>query len=152
MPTIVAIGHEIDESLSELAADLRASTPSNAAELLTPDKLAEVQQVQALRDALNSGARSFVDLAVADSRFIRQQIQAAPMRMIESVSQETMQLWQLLSAYNPRTILERGYSLARKDKQLLTSVGQVLPNDAINIELADGSLDVTVTDVHGKLK
>ncbi len=151
MPTIVAIGHEIDESLSELAADLRASTPSNAAELLTPDKSAERQQVQTLRDALNSGARSFVDLAVADSRFIRQQVQASPMRMLDSVVVETLQFRHLLGAYNPRTILERGYSLVRKNGQLLTSVGQAAAQDTLQIDLSDGVLDVSVTEVRGKL-
>jgi hypothetical protein len=48
VPMLVAIGHEIDVSLAELAADKRASTPSNAAELLTPDKRTELQD---LRDA-----------------------------------------------------------------------------------------------------
>lgn len=152
MPTVVAIGHEIDESLSELAADLRASTPSNAAELLVPDKAAEQAQVSVLRDTLNSNARSFVDLAVADSRFMRQQVQAAPMRMLDAVTSETKQLRQLLSAYDPRIILTRGYSLVRQNNLLVTSVGQVAKDDTLLVELSDGSVDVTVTDVHGKLK
>lgn len=151
MPTVVAIGHEIDESLSELAADLRASTPSNAAELLVPDKAAEQAQVSVLRDTLNSNARSFVDLAVADSRFMRQQVQAAPMRMLDAVTSETKQLRQLLSAYDPRIILTRGYSLVRLNNLLVTSVGQVAKDDTLLVELSDGSVDVTVTDVHGKL-
>lgn len=151
MPTVVAIGHEIDESLSELAADLRASTPSNAAELLVPDKAAEQAQVSVLRDTLNSNARSFVDLAVADSRFMRQQVQAAPMRMLDAVTSETKQLRQLLSAYDPRIILTRGYSLVRLNNLLVTSVGQVAKDDTLFVELSDGSVDVTVTDVHGKL-
>lgn len=151
MPTIVAIGHEIDESLSELAADLRASTPSNAAELLVPDKTAESEQILALRDTLNSNARSFVDLAVADTRFIAQQIHAAPVRMLELAAKDTEQVRHLLSAYNPRAILERGYVLARKKGQLLTSVKQVAANDVLQIELSDGALDVSVTDVRGKL-
>ena len=120
--------------------------------LLTPDKSAEQQQVQALRDALNSGARSFVDLAVADSRFVRQQVQAAPMRMLDSVSAEAKQLRQLLAAYDPRLILRRGYSLVRNNDQLVSGIGQVAKDDVLQIELSDGSLDVSVNDVHGKLK
>lgn len=152
MPTIVAIGHEIDESLSELAADLRASTPSNAAELIVPDRLAERQQVQALRDALNGSARSFVDLAVADSRFVRQQVQAAPIRMIDTVTAESAQVRLLLDAYNPRAILARGYSLTRKKNQVLHSVSQLAKDEFLQIELQDGTVEAVVTDVHDKLK
>lgn len=152
IPTIVAIGHEVDECLSELAADLRASTPSNAAELLVPDKAAEHKQVIALRQNLNSKSRSFVDLAVADSRFIRIQIQAAPLRLFEAAKTEFEQLQHLVSAYNPRLVLERGYVLARKGNQLITNVGQVAMQDKLQIELSDGDIDVTVTDVRGKLK
>lgn len=152
MPALVAIGHEIDESLAEIAADLRASTPSNAAELLVPDLGAEKAQVLGLRDTLNSGARSFVDVAIADIKFVRQQVQSAPLRMLDSISKETDQLKQLLAAYNPRSILERGYVLARTNNQLIISVGQVSVNDALDIEMNDGLLNVTVNYVRGKLK
>ena len=49
VPTVVAIGHEIDLSLAEMAADLHASTPSNAAELLLPDAKSELRQITSLR-------------------------------------------------------------------------------------------------------
>ncbi len=152
IPSIVAIGHEVDESLSELATDLRASTPSNAAELIVPDRQAERVQILALRNSLNSSARSFVDLALADLRFVSLQLRAAPIRMLETITKETEQIRHLLSAYNPRVILERGYALVKKGDQLLANVGQVGAKDILQIELSDGSLDVIVTDVRGKLK
>jgi exodeoxyribonuclease VII large subunit len=152
IPAIVAIGHEIDESLSELAADVRASTPSNAAELLVPDRVAERAQMLAVRQTLNSKAKGFVDLALSDIKFIKQQLRDAPLRLLDDMKRESQQIKALLSAYNPRTILERGYVLARKSNQLLTSVNQVAVSDALQIELSDGALDVTVTDVRGKLK
>lgn len=152
IPSIVAIGHEVDESLSELATDLRASTPSNAAELIVPDRQAERAQIVALRNSLNSSARSFVDLALADLRFVSLQLRAAPIRMLETITKETEQIRHLLSAYNPRVILERGYALVKKGDQLLASVCQAGAKDILQIELSDGSLDVIVTDVRGKLK
>lgn len=151
IPSVVAIGHEVDESLAELAADLRASTPSNAAELLVPDRAAEQATLRALRDSLNSSARSFVDVAVSDAKFVRQQLQNAPVRLIDTALKNNEQLRQIFSAYNPRLVLERGYVLARKQGKLLTNVSQVQKSDTLQIELSDGSVDVSVTDVHGKL-
>ena len=151
IPSVVAIGHEVDESLAELAADLRASTPSNAAELLVPDRSAERAIVRTMRDTLNSSARSFVDVAVSDVRFVRQQVQGAPTRIIEAAIKDTEQLRHVFGAYNPRLVLERGYVLARKQAQLLTSTTQVQKDDALQIELHDGAVDVLVTDVRGKL-
>ena len=56
IPTVVAIGHEVDISLAELAADQRASTPSNAAELLVPDRAAVLRHVQVQRERISHSA------------------------------------------------------------------------------------------------
>src|SRR5690606_26365039 len=60
IPTVVEIGHESDTSLAELAADLRASTPSNAAELITPDRKDMLSNVDVSATRLNSSVKSFL--------------------------------------------------------------------------------------------
>ena len=61
IPTVVAIGHENDESLAELAADLRASTPSNAAELISLDRQNELQRLAGYQETVAGVLRRMVD-------------------------------------------------------------------------------------------
>lgn len=151
IPTLVAIGHEIDESFAELVADVRASTPSNAAELLVPDRSAELRALTGLRDALNAGARGFVDVAQADTKFLRERTEQSIAGLIISAQQDTTALRQLVAAYNPRTILQRGYALVRTNKAVVTGAGSLAVGDVLDIEFGQGGIEAQVTKVRGKL-
>jgi exodeoxyribonuclease VII large subunit len=151
IPTLVAIGHEIDESFAELVADVRASTPSNAAELLVPDRSAELRTTASLRDALNAGARGFVDVAQADTKFLRERTVQGLTALIKSAQADTASLGQLLAAYNPRTILQRGYALVRSNDVVVTASGSLAVGDVVSIELGSGAVEAQVTKVRGKL-
>ncbi|MFC4728912.1 exodeoxyribonuclease VII large subunit [Coralloluteibacterium thermophilus] len=86
MPTVCAVGHEIDVSLADFAADLRAATPSAAAELLVPDR-------QALRAGLDRGA---------------QRMRAALRRRLVALAQQADHAWLRLRAQRPHARLARG--------------------------------------------
>lgn len=152
IPTVVAIGHEIDESLSELTADLRASTPSNAAELLVPDRASELAQNKLLHAQLAGAIGSYVSVAKQDVHFVKSNIATAVMSVFDRAFSDTTQLKNLFTAYNPNAVLARGYALVRQQNQLLTSVKNIKVGADLAITLKDGAMDVSVTAVHGKLK
>ena len=118
IPTLVGVGHETDESLADLVADVRAATPSNAAQILVPDKAelirATHRQVASLlprilqvldqhKQAINlrlSGALDIIERAIAER--------------ISHISQ----LRNVLAQLNPNTILARGYALIRGETKI----------------------------------
>lgn len=147
IPTLVAIGHEVDISLAELAADQRASTPSNAAELLVPDRRAVIkhlhmqqQHVERLVTQIFAGARSYhKTLATELFRLTRQRLD-----MAATVLQSRCEL---LEAYNPKQALDRGYALVRANGRLVRSGKKVRVGDELDVQLADSHITAVVKQV-----
>lgn len=149
IPTLVAIGHEVDVSLAELAADKRASTPSNAAEILVPDKHSVLQDIattsKTLTGLLMQNLRS-QELAV---REYVQKLQSG-VKQILRVAQDNIDTRQrVLAALNPATTLARGYSVIRLNGRVITTVKSLHYGDGIRIELHDGYADANVTSTRG---
>lgn len=144
IPTLVAIGHEIDLSLSELAADMRASTPSNAAELLVPDKKAEKLTLSELslrcQDALAQNLK--------DIRASIEETKGALVSNIESIVAVQKNYVQtqrsILGLANPDNILQRGYAIVQKNGKTLRSIKQVATGEDITVRLSDGELTAEV--------
>jgi exodeoxyribonuclease VII large subunit len=145
VPTLVAIGHEVDISLAELAADQRASTPSNAAELLTPDRAVVLHRLKDLRVELGQDllrtvsnrkdwlARQLIELnrgLEGRYQYARTRLQAARI---------------IVEAYNPTAALQRGYALVRKNGDIIKRIGQLQPGDSIGLTLSDGTAQATIT-------
>jgi exodeoxyribonuclease VII large subunit len=147
VPTLVAIGHEVDLSLAELAADRRASTPSNAAELLVPDRrqvLAALREDRGRIDQLMSKQlRSRRDDAAAAGDAIGQAWQAFAGRLRADAALKR----QLLEAFNPEAALERGYALVRKEGGMVRSVKALKPADTVELRFKDGAADAAITGV-----
>lgn len=144
IPTLVAIGHETDLSLAELAADRRASTPSNAAELLVPDRLQVRDALQTVKLQLNQAAGRRLALARGD---IRQQAAVFETAVLQRLSQgrQTLKSYSaLLAALNPQAVLRRGYAIVRREGQALRSLGQVTQDDIVEVQLADGHFTANV--------
>lgn len=145
IPTLVAIGHEIDISLAELAADQRASTPSNAAELLTPDRSVVLRQLEQARTDLRGVLERIVDgrkewLAKQQTELNRG-LQAA-YQAAQFCLQATKRL---LEAYDPAAALKRGYALVRSGEVLVRRVAQIKVGDTVAITLSDGIATATIT-------
>jgi exodeoxyribonuclease VII large subunit len=143
IPTLVAIGHERDISLAELAADMRASTPSNAAELLVPDRSEQSHYLQLVQERTANALRSVVSQAVRDTKQYQMQLNSALRGIVALQSQQLAQKKLLLAAYNPANVLERGYAVVRKDGRAVRTAESVKPQDNIDILLADGSFVAT---------
>ena len=149
MPTITGIGHEIDTTLADLAADCRAATPSNAAQILVPDKNALVSNVDLrLRQVLNYYSNQLNrkinnvndSLAFASSR---------TEQIISSAQERLKNLNQILRQVDPRLVLNRGYSIVRDE------MGKIIrqrPNlgDKLIIENSKMIIETEVKNVRDK--
>lgn len=147
IPTVVAIGHEVDISLAELAADQRASTPSNAAELLVPDRTAVLRHVQVQRERIAHSAEQALFNA---RKHIQTQIDHLSATVDHSLAQARQQLTlrtQVLQAYNPQAALQRGYALVRQGQTVVRTGKDIKTGDEITVQLADAALAATVKRV-----
>jgi exodeoxyribonuclease VII large subunit len=123
VPVVSAVGHETNLTLSDLVADLRAPTPSAAAELLAPD----VANLRADVRALQRHARQAVDQQVRQRR------------------RATEDLWRRLRALGPRATLARGYAIVQQeDGRVLHDAAAVEPGARLHVQLHHGRLTSTV--------
>lgn len=142
VPTLVAIGHEIDVTLAELAADLRASTPSNAAELLVPSREDALRQLDDAARRLGEPLR----ILLARERYILDEAGRGLAQVLahglERSRQDIMASGALLEALNPRAVMRRGYAIVHvRGGGLVRSVRQVRQGDIVSVEVGDGSFD-----------
>ena len=147
VPVISAVGHETDVTLCDLVADLRAPTPSAAAEAATPDAVDVLVELDHLGGRLVRGltARSGRGTARLDRGFER--LMAVLERRLERDRQTLAGLAGRLDALSPLRILERGYALARDEQgRVLKRVAQFTPALPFRLRVTDGTVDARVTE------
>lgn len=137
VPTLVAIGHEIDLSLAELAADRRASTPSNAAELLLPDRLHELARLRANAELLTRQGENVIRQAAKNIEETKQRLGERLERLLRDRSEQIGLQQKLLEALNPRAILRRGYAIVRLDGRMVRRASEIPTDVIVDIELDD---------------
>ncbi|HEU5363647.1 MAG TPA: exodeoxyribonuclease VII large subunit [Gaiellaceae bacterium] len=144
VPVVSAVGHEQDTPLCDLAADVRASTPTHAARLVVPD-LAELRRLlDHTREALHRGARRASErhsqrLAATHDRLTR-----APLLAVERRRARLDTLHARLGALSPLATLERGYAVVHRGDELVRSPDQLSRGDAIDVRVAEGTFGATV--------
>ena len=171
IPVISAVGHEPDVTISDFVADLRAATPSNAAELAVQDRQALEQTLDAMNAAMSTAlnrqlksARQHLDVLRKSPalqspmsylqqrqkslQLLQNRLAAAENQCINRNNQRYIALTAKLDAMSPLKVLTRGYAMAQTDGgEVVRSVSQVRTGDRINVSFSDGSLQATVTDV-----
>lgn len=152
VPTLVAIGHEIDISLAELAADVHASTPSNAAELMVPDRKAIMQQVQSRRQLLHRESVRIFQEAENSLVVKKERLLYSSSAVFSRAKEQLVLQSKILAAYNPDIILRRGYALVRRGESIVHTTNDISIGQAITIQLDDGTIDANVTDIKKKEK
>jgi exodeoxyribonuclease VII large subunit len=150
IPVVSAVGHESDVTLCDLAADLRAATPSNAAERVVPDAEATLD----LLDERENRALAALDRLVPD---LRQRVDELAERAGDAMRRGQQRERDLLAgqaarlhALSPLAVLARGFAVARKDGRLLRSAADAPPGTPLEVVLHDGALDATVTATRTK--
>lgn len=145
VPTLVAIGHEIDVSLAELAADQRASTPSNAAELLVPDRRQVLAGVQSYRQEL---LRAVQDVLEDHRQLLHDAKSDMAVHVAHRLTNERALLEsrrQLLSALSPAKIMARGFSIVRDARgRVIRDASKLARGDTIALQFAQGQARATI--------
>lgn len=144
IPTVVAIGHEIDISLAELAADQRASTPSNAAQLLVPDKQNAFENLLSTQVALGNYLQSTVSEARAMLRMCESELMQTTDQLLRDVRYELYMRRQLLNALSPSAALKRGYAIVAQDGTTLRSSKDLKSGDIIEVKFYDGNVEARI--------
>ncbi len=139
VPTLVAIGHEVDISLAELAADQRASTPSNAAELIFPDVNSVLQEIKHAQEYSYNIVNSILQQTKMEISHLRTSISENIKLHINNLRRNLESKNELLNAFNPEAVLDRGYSIIRDDRGKIVKSSEVLKEDDIlDVQLSKG--------------
>jgi len=174
IPIISAVGHETDFTIADFVADVRAATPTAAAELAVPDTSQLKEYIDSLNKDLAKDLSGAVDirrerLSILDpeafARGIQSRIayeQVNTERLMQSMNdhlihktasmkERVSMLGELIEASNPTSILTRGYSVVYDSKgKIINSVSGIEPGDILSIKTASGEADAKVTHVERK--
>ncbi len=141
IPTLVGVGHEVDHTLADMVADVRAATPTNAAEILVPDKNEIIRSAKVKASSLGNQVVRAIDEYAARTR---EQLEAA-FRRIEQRLDDTFERLGVLrvatAQLNPDNVLKRGYALLRGEQKV---------GEKISIETYEKILTAEVQDVRAK--
>ncbi len=147
IPTLVAIGHEVDISLGELAADQRASTPSNAAQLLVPDKRYLLDQLKPLGAQFEAAVISRIQNERVYLQETADNLYRVWSQLLREQAAGLLLRKQLIEAFNPEAALKRGYAIVRAEGAVVRSGKSVKAGDSLKIELSDAEINTKVEKV-----
>lgn len=146
VPTISAVGHEVDISLCDLVADVRAATPSAAAEIAVPSRRELAARVDALGKRLASAAVRRQDRAVASLVQVRKRLALTATRVVERRRSRVETLAGQLQALSPLATLARGFGVARApDGATLSKRAQFAAGASFELWLQDGIVEATTS-------
>lgn len=166
-PIISAVGHETDITIADLVADLRAPTPSVAAELASPD----ISTFYSLVDSMNQRMKKAVENRISDAYMSLESASdritlSSPKRRLEigdvklknaeqrlkfyieyimnKCSNKLNSLASLLDSYSPLKVLSRGYSLTLKDEKVITKADDISVGDMVDVRFSDSYISAEV--------
>jgi exodeoxyribonuclease VII large subunit len=138
IPVITGIGHEIDESLCDLAADVVASTPSNAAQMLTRDRREIIDSIHGDVKRINNLFNTKVDDVIAANRDEMLRLGKDIVVRITTIDNEVKAQCKILEQLNPEKVLERGYALMK---------GEVGVGNVVEITTHKQEIKAKITEV-----
>ncbi len=147
VPVVSAVGHEQDTPLCDLAADVRASTPSAAARLVVPDAAELNAALERSRAGLERAVRRLLARNREQLERRAAQLRAAPRLLLERRRAVLDRAGVRLQALSPRATLARGYAIVRLGETAVRDSAAVSTGALLDVELAAGGLAVRVEDV-----
>lgn len=148
VPLISAIGHEIDITIADLVADVRAATPSNAAEIAVREKVEVQKEIDEIKAKLALALQGRVELHAREVDQIQSDMQGLLRLKLEAVSAEHSALAGKLDALSPLKVLDRGYSVTYKlpEKSVVKDSSQLKKGDEVLVGFNSGSARCTVDE------
>ncbi len=140
-PVITGIGHEVDESLADLVADVAASTPSNAAQLLVPDKREIIERTRYLLQSIVPALSKRVEDTHTEYLGYIERMSDVFETRFEAVFTELQMMQRVVMQFDPTVVLRRGYSIVR---------GEIDPGNIIEIEQVHKIIEAEVRNVKRK--
>ena len=142
VPIVSAVGHEQDTPLCDLAADVRASTPTAAGKLVVPDLHELIERLGRSRSALQRSVRRSLERERQRLVLARTHLDRAPALMLERKRASLEHAHGRLRALSPRSTLARGYAIVRSAEGIVMSPPTT--GSHVDVELADGAFGATV--------
>ena len=172
IPTITGVGHETDTTIADFVSDLRAPTPTGAAELVTSHSVELIKTIQTYKNQLNKMIVSVIrelmqKIDYLEKRLIspRQQIQRQKEQIHQYIQRINQNMKNILIQYrlnidklklnldhlSPHAVLSRGYSIITNiDGQIVNNINQLKLDDKIHIQLNHGQADANISDLKDK--
>ena len=170
IPVISAVGHEPDVTISDYVADVRAATPSNAAEIAVQDEAAirsalrqlqlrleqaEGRKLTQLRQRLDALAQkpvmkrpeAYLQQQELQLEMLRQRLEHAGIGAVQKNTLRFQRTAAKLDALSPLKVLGRGYAMVTREDAVVRSVTQLQPGDPVAVALSDGTVQCTVDAV-----
>ena len=170
-PVISAVGHETDTTLADHASDLRAPTPSAAAELAVPDKTEMIGAVSLLEDKLRTSVMDIISEKHDTTDLLSLKLKGlSPAKKLDDISAKTVLLEQKLraavgalvtksessfsaaaaslEALSPFKVLSRGYSIVTHDDKAVTSASALSVGDSVTIKFSDSEAKARITELN----
>lgn len=172
IPTITGVGHETDSTIADFVSDLRAPTPTGAAELVTSHTFELIKTIQAFKNQLNKLMAGLIRELVQKIDYLekrlvspRQQIQRQKEQIYQYIQRINQSMKNVVIQYrlhidklklnldhlSPHAVLSRGYSIITDvDGQIVNNVTQLKLDDKIHIQLNHGQADANISDLKDK--
>lgn len=150
IPTIVGVGHEVDISLADLVSDVRAATPSNAAQILVPDKNEIVRQLRSIVLSMTGRVSLLYDEQTRVLLELRELLGTKIMNNYEKTLDRYGQLNAILKQLDPRNALQRGYALVFDTDNKPIGSKIIKPGQTIQVETKRYTLTAGVQHVTEK--
>lgn len=173
-PIISAVGHEIDYTIADFVADLRAPTPTGAAEIAVPNIIDIISHINHLKIRLNENILKKLNLkklyfdSLKNSYILKNpnflyenkqqkldliisQLNNNILKKLDNNKNEINNLITQLELLNPLNILKRGYSLTYKNNKIIKSIKNIKEKDNLTIKLSDGSVNVIVRSTENEI-
>ncbi len=169
VPVVSAVGHEQDTPLCDLAADVRASTPTMAGKLVVPELAMVSGKLDGARDSLARSVRRTLERDAQRLARSAERLRAAPRRALDTEGLRVERAHERLRrapalaverkraaleatagklrALSPKATLNRGYAIVRTESHIVASAAEVAPGSRVDVELAAGAFGARVEDV-----
>lgn len=170
VPVISAVGHETDFTICDFVADLRAPTPSAAAELAVPERYHQMARVASLKEKRKTYLQNRLDherlrldylcsskIFIDKQRFVDNQkakldhvnaiLQKGYTQLLQQRRACLINKMEALNAFNPLSVLTRGYAVAYQKDMVLKSINNVSQTEPLTLRLSDGRLECTVNQI-----